>query len=255
MHQTCWGVKLLPGGQRDLCRGPCPQCAVCHPWAGLIRLLCRSANREQHACNSGQGRHPWRTGPCLCMLHKKPIPSMVPPHPLSPQQNSPPPTGRTPPAQSLCAGCFSSSLSEVCMAGQWAFYAHETWNVSECSRRGPSLLSERALCPLRSPEREAETARSQEAGGEEGDVVTGGAEVLKRRSRGEGEAERWNKKKQEVEAPDWSWCHVTKIWVNLLCLAIRCQGIGKKKRKEDITRDKAHIFKLYVFYKLQNPLG
>ena len=85
VHQTCWGVKLLPGGQRDLCRGPCPQCAVCHPWVGPIRLLCRSANREQHACNSGQGRHPWRTGPCLCMLHKKsntqhgaPTPSLTP---------------------------------------------------------------------------------------------------------------------------------------------------------------------------------
>lgn len=115
---------------------------------------------NQHACNSGRGRHPWRTGPCLCMPHKNPVPSMVPPtlaHSPSINPREPPPS-LTPPSRSLRAGCSSSSLSEVCMAEQWAFYPHETWNVSECSRPGPSLLSELALCPL-FPPRERETVR------------------------------------------------------------------------------------------------
>lgn len=132
-----------------LCRGPCPQCAVCHPWEGLYACSVAMPIWNQHAYIGGWGRHPWRTGPCLCMLYKNPLPSMVPPtlaHSPSLTPTEPPPSP-TPPSRSLGAGCSSSSLSEKCMVEQWAFYPHETWNVSECSRLGPSLLSEHALCP------------------------------------------------------------------------------------------------------------
>lgn len=147
---------------RPLSRGPCPQCAVCHPWEGLYARSVTMPIWNQRACNSGRGRHPWRTGPCLCMLHKNPLPSMVPPTLTdSPSLTLTKPfPNPTPPSRSLRAGCFSSSLSEVCMAEQWAFYPHETWNVSECSRLGPSLLSEHALCPLFLPrERDRDSER------------------------------------------------------------------------------------------------
>lgn len=64
------------------------------------------------------------------------------------------------------------------MTEQWAFYPHETWNVSECSRLGPfpapSLLSEHALCPCFPYERGRERKGGCEnmKGGERKDVVT-----------------------------------------------------------------------------------
>lgn len=75
--------------------------------------------------------------------------------PPSPVHPAPP----HPPGPSVRA-CFSSSLSEVRLMEQWTFYSHKTWNVSECSSLGPSLLSENALCPLCSRETERRTVRS-----------------------------------------------------------------------------------------------
>lgn len=64
---------------------------------------------NQHAYDSGQGRHPWRTGLCLCMLHKNPLPSMVPlptphPHPftLSHPYRTPSPSPILPAPIPLC---------------------------------------------------------------------------------------------------------------------------------------------------------
>lgn len=69
---TCHRAKLLPGGQ-------CDPAVEVH----VLSVLCVIRGKvfyarsvampigNQHACNSGRGRHPWRTGPCLCMLHKK----------------------------------------------------------------------------------------------------------------------------------------------------------------------------------------
>lgn len=152
---------------------------------------------NQHACNGGRGRHPWRTGPRLCMLHKTCYPAWCPPPTLahSPSVTPAEPRSPTPPSQSLGAGCSSSSLSEVCMAEQWAFYPHETWNVSECSRLGPSLLSEHALCPLFPPR---ERDRDTESIG--GCVNTEGGEC--------GDSESWSAKKvftkRQVRKRGWA---------------------------------------------------
>lgn len=137
-------------------RSPCPQC---HPWEALYARSVAVPSWNQHTC-SGRGRHPWRTGPCLCMLLRNLLLSMVPSTLAHSPSLSPLQSPTTPASPSFFfAGCFSSSLSEVCVAEQWAFYLHETWNVSECSSPGPSLLSEHALCPLFPPR---ERQRQQE---------------------------------------------------------------------------------------------
>lgn len=119
-------------------------------------------------------------------------PPPLPIHPLSPLQN--PAVPPHPPSPSVLAAPLPA-YQKVCMAEQWAFYPHETWNVSECSRLGPSLLSEHALCPLFPPR---ERDRDTESIG--GCVNTEGGEC--------GDSESWSAKKvftkRQVRKRGWA---------------------------------------------------
>lgn len=115
--------------------------ACMQPWAGSASMKNRAL--PLHAAQKPTTQHGAPDPRPFILSH----PCRTPP----PPPTLPPPPQSTPPSRSLCAGGFSSSLLEVCMAEQWPFYPHETWNVSECSRLGPCLPSERALCPLFPP--------------------------------------------------------------------------------------------------------
>lgn len=114
----------------------------------FLRSLCCSANLEP-ACNGGRGRHPRRTGPCLCMLHETYYPAWCPPPNLWPFTLHHPCKKEHPPrpGPSVLAAALPAYQKPA-----WRNNGHsihtKTWNVSECSRLGPSPLSEHALCPL-----------------------------------------------------------------------------------------------------------
>lgn len=154
--------QLLPCGQRDLCGGSAsPVCCVCViPWEGpfyaLALLRCQSVDRR--ACDSGQGRHPWRTGLCLCMLHKKKrsqYPARCPPRPFTLSHPAAASTARpVPPSPRHALAASHPAYQKYAWRNNGRFYAHGTWNVSECGRPG-SLSSLRAsFVPPYSPERE-----------------------------------------------------------------------------------------------------
>lgn len=77
---------------------------------------------------------------------------------------------------------FFSSLSEVCIAEQWVFYAQETWNVSECSRLGPSFCQSMLCVPCFPWEKLTQWGHRLHERRMRGnrDVLTVTAEVLKR---------------------------------------------------------------------------
>lgn len=98
------------------------------------------------------------------------------------------PSSSTPPSWSLS---FFSSSSEVCIAEQWVFYAQETWNVSECSRLGPSFCQSMLCVPCFPWEKHTQWIHRLHERRMRGnrDVLTVTAEVLKSFFRVEGVGE------------------------------------------------------------------
>lgn len=83
---------------RPLRRAAAPPCVI--RGTACLRSLCRRASpRNQRAWGGGRGRHPRRTGPCLCMQHTThqpparcppPRPPYPHPHPNQPCSTRPP---------------------------------------------------------------------------------------------------------------------------------------------------------------------
>lgn len=158
-------MKLLLGGQCDLSvGGSCPHvlselCVIRGKAFTLSLLRCQSGS-SMHAMVGGVGIHGEQglAFACCSKTHypawcPPPSPKPLPIHPLSPLQNPPHPPSPVPlhPPSPLVLAAPLPAYQKYAMAEQWAFYPHETWNVSECCRPGPSRLSEHALCPLVPP--------------------------------------------------------------------------------------------------------
>lgn len=120
---------------------PSGHSAACHPWDGLFTLaLLRCQSSKQRAWGGGRGRHPRRTGPCLCMQRTThypqlgvrppaPHPNLNPNHPCSSVTTV---RRQTPPSHPLS----SSSL----LLFHQLIRKHARWNNER------SICSEPGMC-------------------------------------------------------------------------------------------------------------
>lgn len=153
-HEIVLGrIQLLLGGQADLSVEVHVLSVLCviRGKAFTLSLLRCQSGPSMHATVGGVGIR-GEQGLAFACGTKKPTTQHGAPPPPRPFTLSQPYRSPTPPSLSLGAGCSSSSLSEVCMAEQWAFYPHEKPGMClNVAGPGPSLLSVHALCPLFPP--------------------------------------------------------------------------------------------------------